>query len=121
MSAPQPYKTAGTLMLVAGILNLVVGFFLVIALLLVALPCCFLGFVPMIWGVVEIVFGVQIMNGKRVPFASALSIVGIVIAALSLLSGLSIVPLVLEIICLVQLNGPDARLYLNEAGDDLLV
>jgi len=121
MPAPQTYKTAGTLMLIAGILNIVVGIFLMFALLVVFLPCCFLGFFPLAWGVVELLFGLRIMNGERVPFAPMLSITGIVVAALSLISGVSIVPLVLEIICLVQLNGQDARQYLSEGSDDLLV
>lgn len=134
MEAPNNYKTAGTLMLVAGIMNIVAG--LVMALLLflyitgialstfglgiVCYVCCLWPIIPLAFGVFEAITGMKIMQGQPVAQGSMVSIIGIVVAAFNLLSGLSIVPLVLEIVATVMLNSPESKEFIAQGQHDLL-
>jgi len=134
MEAPNNYKTAGTLMLVAGIMNIVSG--LVIAALLflyitgiaigtfgigiVCYVCCLWPLIPLAFGVFELMTGLKIMQGQPVAQGSMVSIIGIVVAALNLLSGLSVVPLVLEIVATIMLNSQESKDYIAQGQHDLL-
>lgn len=126
MDMPQNYKTAGTLMLVAGIYNVMMSLIafailaiyvgtLVLATFGFGLPfvvCCAIPIPGLVFGGVEIYEGLQIMNGKVVKSAPTLSIVGIVIAAMTF----AMVPLVLEIIATTMLRNDDVKAWL-EAND----
>ncbi len=126
---PNKYKTAGTLTLVAGIYNLVMGLvlggflFLYIGMLAVitfGLGC--VGYVCMVFpllqlitGVIEIVVGFKVQSGEMMPNAKSFSILGIVVAAM----GMQIVPALLEIFSLMQMNDDEVVAWL-EAGDNTI-
>jgi hypothetical protein len=121
--APAKYKTAGTLMMVAGILNLITGASLTVIVFIYALITtlatfgigifCFAGvcwpLLPMAFGVVEIMSGYKAMNGQYVPNVRNYSIGGIVVAVLNF----SMIPMVLEIIALMSYNDPEVGGWLE--------
>lgn len=123
---PQKYKTAGILMLVAGIMNVVqaLSLTLVIGIYVLASAgmlffCCFCCFMPLIgavFGGFEIFIGAQILQGKVVPKAPQISIGGIVA---SVLAG-AFVPMVLEIVATVMLQDDEVKTFLIENDAELL-
>jgi hypothetical protein len=113
--APSNYKTAGTLMLVAGVVNLVVAAFLSLFFALYGLAtyglccvCCFLPIGLMGFGVFEVVTGNNMQRGEPVHNAQIVSLIGIVIGAL-FGGGLS---MILEIVALVFLNDDKVKAWL---------
>ena len=64
---PNEYTNAGALLLVAGVLNLVIGATLLVSLLLACVGVFWV--VPMAVGLGEIAMGVSVLNGNRRPNA----------------------------------------------------
>lgn len=134
MEVPSKYKTAGTLMLISGIINILSGLVLGLILFLyitgiaistfgigiVCYVCCLWPIIPMGFGIFEVVTGMKISNGTPVPNASNVAIGGVILAALNLGSGLGIVSLILEIIAFINLNDPESKRYVEAHTADLL-
>jgi hypothetical protein len=132
---PANYKTAGILMLIAGILNILVALLVMVILGFYGLVfgvmtgvgfviwcCCLLPITQLALGVLELVTGINIMNGKPMAHASTISIVGIVVGAMGTLSGgLGMMPMILEIIATVMLNDQSVKAWLETASGELLL
>lgn len=130
---PSNYKTAGIMMLIAGIMNIMVSLIMGVVLFiyvplialstvgvgLVCYACCLWPVATLGFGIYEMVVGINVMNGKVVKHASTISIIGIVIGALSLGNG-GVVSLVLEIIATVMLNNDDVKAWLAQHDPELL-
>lgn len=127
MEIPSKYKTAGTLMLVAGIVNIlwsiVMALFIFVYASAIAISTFGIGIVCyacMLWpllpfagGVAELVTGIRIMGGTRVPGARIVSIGGLISAALNL----AMIQVVLEVVALVMLNDETVTRWLAEPSD----
>jgi hypothetical protein len=119
---PSNYKTAGILMLVAGILNVlgslglaVVLFFYITAIAIGSMGvgvlcyvCCLWPLLPLAFGIFEIVTGMNVMNGKVVKNATTVSLIGIVVGLL----GGSFLPMILEIVAMVMLNDDKVKAWI---------
>lgn len=124
VDAPAPYKTAGILMLAAGAVNLVQSALLAFVIFsyatmtalatfglgIVCYACMIWPIIPFVMGIIELIMGIRAMSGQRVQGIRTVSTVGIVAAALNL----SMIPLVLEIIAMVQLGDAQVVGYLEE-------
>lgn len=131
---PQNYKTAGILMLVSGIMNLLagvgIGVFLAFYITVIAVStfglgifcyvCCLWPLVPLVFGVFELIVGMNMMNGKPQKNAVLISILGIVVGALNLTMGVGIVPMIMEIVATVMLNDAEVKAWLEQNTLDLL-
>ena len=110
MEVPSDYKTAGTLMIISGVLNLLASLALIGMLIWVC--------VGAFWGVTlglaiwELVTGIGVSSGNPKRGAKTVAIVGIVN---SLLCG-NIIGLILQIIALTKLGTPEVTAYLEDAG-----
>ena len=134
MDVPSKYKTGGTLMMIAGIFNLISGIVVAVILFLnitmfaaftmglgiVCYACCLWPIVPLAWGVFELVIGLRIMGGKPAPQGPMVAMVGIIMGALNLLFGVGMIPMVLEIIAFIMLNDPESKQYIESQQADLL-
>ena len=130
---PSNYKTAGIMMLIAGIMNILGAIVLGIVLFLyitgvafatmgvgiLCYVCCLWPFVPLGWGIYELIVGMNVMNGKVVKNASTVSIIGIVVGALNLGMG-GVIPLVLEIIATVMFNNDEVKAWIAEHAPELM-
>lgn len=85
LEVPSDYKTAGIMTLVSGVLNLMNAFFLAIAWLssIFLAPVACLYIVPGIFAFVQIGVGVMVMQGKPMPMAKTLSLVGAIVSLLN--------------------------------------
>jgi hypothetical protein len=101
---PSDYKTAGILMLVAGLINLVLVGIWQLTFLCFCLP----GWLTLFTAIGEIVVGGMIVSGKHVPQAKMASIAGIVGGVLTL----SMMAVGLEAFALVMLSKPEVEDYL---------
>lgn len=130
---PSNYKTAGILMLIAGIMNILVSL-LVGVILFIYVPilaigtvgvgllcyvCCLWPVATLGFGIFELITGLNLMNGKVVKHASTVSIIGIIIGALSMGNG-GVISLVLEIIATVMLNDDEVKQWLAQHDPELL-
>lgn len=124
MTVPSKYKNAAIFVLVAGIVNLlwsiIMAFVLFMYISAIAIStfglgcvlygCMFLPLLPFAMGMVELVTGIQMMSGTRVPRGKAISIAGIVVGAIHM----AMIPLMLEIAALVMLNDDEVAAWLAE-------
>jgi hypothetical protein len=115
MSATPPklYRQAGTLMLVAGLMNALIGGAVSIGLLFFFPPCCCVGILPLAWGSLEIAVGLRAANGHYSPWIRRLSIPGIVVGAVSLPLG-GFLPLILEVLVTVCLRDEEVNMFLED-------
>jgi hypothetical protein len=134
MEPPSNYKTAGIMMLVAGILNLLAGLLLTLLVFLYATmtavgtfgigilcyACCVIPLIPAGFGIYEMICGLGAMNGKPVSNIQTVSIIGIIMGALNLFTGLGIIPLALEVVATVMLSDDEVKAWLAQADPDLL-
>ena len=116
-NAPDSYKNAGLFMIIAGAFNLMQGVVLVMVSLMYGLgtfglccPCVIPSLIPLIAGIFELMVGIRIQKGEVVPEAQTVSIVGLISAIL----GLAMIPVIMEILVLVQLGTADSRRFVRE-------
>lgn len=116
-NAPDSYKNAGLFMIIAGAFNIMQGFVLVIVSLTYGLatfglccPCVIPSLVPLVAGIFELMAGMRIQRGEVVREAQTVAIGGLISAIL----GLAMIPLIMEILVLVQLGNAESRRYLRE-------
>lgn len=102
---PNDYKTAGILMLVAGLINLILVFIWQLSFLCLCLPA----WVTALTAIGELATGAMILSGKKVPQAKMVSIAGIVGGLLSL----SMMAVGLEVFATITLGKPEIEEYLN--------
>ncbi len=67
------------------------------------------------WGAAEAFVGYQAMSGERMPKTRTVAIVGVVVAALTM----AVIPLVLEIMTLVNLNDDEVSAWLEGSQDQI--
>ena len=134
MEPPSNYKTAGIMMLVSGIINILasigLSLFLFVYISMIAVAtmgigilcyaCCLWPILPLGFGIFELITGMNVMNGKPVRNASTVAIAGIVMGALNLPLGIGVVPMVMEIIATVMLNDDEVKAWIEESSADLL-
>lgn len=134
MDIPEKYKTAGTLMLVAGLLNILFAiaagfglFFLItsfvitsLGILLPCYACCIWPVVPMAFGIFELITGLSIMQGKPVRHGPMVALIGMIISGLNLATGTGMIPLILEIASFVMLNDAESKDWIASQSADLL-
>lgn len=106
---PQPYQTAGILMLVSGILTTLTSLGLILGLFWLCIG--FFWVITLAIGIAEIVIGASILGGGRQPMASTVAILGVIGA---LLAG-NMIGLVCEIVALVSLNNDEVKNYLTDS------
>lgn len=105
MDMPNDYKNAGIVMLVAGIINMIVGGLWVVG----SMCMCANAWLTVLAAIAEIVVGGMILSGNKVPQAKIVSIVGIVGAFLSL----SMMGVGLEVFAIILLGKPEVEAYLE--------
>jgi hypothetical protein len=118
-NAPDSYKNAGLFMIIAGAFNLMQGFVLVMVSLMYGLgtfglccPCVIPSLIPLVAGIFELMAGIRIQRGEVVPEAQTVSIVGLISAIL----GLAMIPMIMEILVMVQLGNAESQRYIREQG-----
>ena len=127
---PKEYKTAGTLMMVAGLFNimmsLLIEFILCIyvsAFAIATLGFGCIGYFCMLWpllqlimGIIETITGYQAMNGQPVPNAKAVSIGGIVIGVMNF----SMIPVIMEVFAMLQFQDDKVVAWLEGSNIDAI-
>lgn len=108
MDAPQQYKTAGLLNLVAGLFNITTGLALTLSLLLLCVGPFWL--IPMGMGIWQLVVGIGMQGGKPNANAKTATIVGIVAGVLNL----NIITVVLSVMAYMQLGDPEVAGFLEQ-------
>ena len=98
-------------MMISGILNIVYGLIgsMVLCCTLYGLICIWMPIIALVVGIFETMNGMKAQKGEIVPPLKTISIVGIVVGALS---G-NIIGLVLEILAIMNLGKEDAAAYLS--------
>lgn len=110
MSAPSDYKTAGTLMIVSGVLNLLASLALIGTLIWVCVGVFWMVTLGLaIW---ELSTGIAVSGGQPKRNAKTVAIIGIIN---SLMCG-NIIGLVLQIIAMSKLGSPEAVAYIEDHG-----
>lgn len=107
MDAPQEYKNAGIMMLIAGVINMFVGFIIFIIYIWFCIGVFWL--IPMAVGLGELLVGVMMLQGKRVPNSMVISILGLIAA----LFNCNWIAVVLEILAIVFTQKPDVQAWLR--------
>ena len=117
---PDSYKNAGLFMIIAGAFNIMQGVVLVMVSLMYGLgtfglccPCVIPSLIPLVAGIFELMTGIRIQKGEVVPEAQTVSIAGLISAIL----GLAMIPVIMEILVLVQLGSADSKRYLSDRSD----
>ena len=110
MTPPSEYKTAGTLMIVSGVLNLLASLALVGTLIWICVGAFWM--VTLGLAVWEIVTGIAVSGGQPKHNAKTVAIIGIVN---SLLCG-NVIGLVLQIIAMSKLGSPEVTAYIEDNG-----
>ena len=105
MDMPNDYKNAGIIMLVAGIINLMLGGVWILG----SMCMCLNSWVTLVVAIAEIGVGIMILTGNKVPAAKFVSIGGIVGGLLSL----SMMAVGLEVFAFILLGKPEVEEYLN--------
>ena len=108
MTPPGHYNTAGTLMLISGVINALLSLYLVLILIWVCVGVVFL--IPLAGGLAEIITGLAVVRGQTRPAAPTLSIVGIISSALCC----NPIGLVLEIVAQALFRTREVTLWLEE-------
>ncbi len=106
--APPDYKTAGTLMMVSGIINLLTAGVWTLALIWLCVGILWV--VPLGVAFGEFVVGVAVMNGTPHSQAKTASVLGLIAGVLNM----NVFSIVLEIIALVKLGKPEVTAYLSQ-------
>jgi hypothetical protein len=109
MGAPQSYKNVGIMMLISGIKSVILSLVFIASLIWVCVGAFW--FLTLAGGILEIVYGAQIMSGKPVRDTRTFSIIGLVNAVLCR----NVIGIVLEAIALSQLGKPEIEQYLGTA------
>ncbi len=114
MQPPSDYKNAGTMMIVSGALNVVTsaGILIGLALSLIGLCVAPIWLVTLAGGVMEVVVGVTISQGKPSRMGLSASVVGLVS---SVCCG-NMVGMILEILAMVNLGKPEVGAWLADPG-----
>ena len=101
--------------MIAGILNVVGGAFLVLygALIccttyLICFFCPILGLVPLILGIVEITTGMNIQKGVVVHNAKSIAISGLIVGCFTF----NVIAIVMEVLAIVSLGKPECEEYI---------
>jgi hypothetical protein len=113
---PHMVRSAGLLMVGAGVINALVGIAFALGALWFLGPCCCLGVAPIGWGIVEIVVGQRLVAGRPTPAARWVSAIGVVAAIPTMPLG-GFVALACEVLATVALRDPDAVAWLAGAAD----
>jgi len=103
---PSDYKTAGVLMLISGIANVLASLTWVFILIWICIGVFWLATLGA--AIFEIVVAASVMQGRIHAQAKTASILGLVAAFLSA----NIISIVLEIIALVMLSKPEVSHYM---------
>lgn len=98
MNAPPEYKTAGTLMLISGILNVLAACAWIFVLIWVCVGAFW--FIPLGVAIAELVVGIGVASGNPNRGAKVTSIIGIVNSLLCM----NIASLILQIIAFTKLS-----------------
>lgn len=110
MTPPSDYKTAGTLMIVSGVLNLLASLALIGTLIWVCVGAFWMVTLGLaIW---ELVTGIAVSGGQPKANAKTVAIIGIIN---SLMCG-NIIGLVLQIIAMSKLGTPEVTAYIEDNG-----
>lgn len=107
MDAPQDYKNAGIMMLIGGVINVMMGGLLFILYIWICIGIFWL--IPMAVGLAEIVVGVMMLQGNRVPNSMIVSILGIVGG----LMNCNWIAVILEILAIVFTQKPEVQSWLR--------
>ena len=108
---PQHYSFAGTLIAVSGTINVLIGAVIVLGAVFIAGPCCCLGFLPLIYGGLEIWAGRRMMAGEPVSGLKWISLGGIFVGALTLPLG-GFLSVGLELLASFSLRDPEVEAFL---------
>lgn len=116
---PEAYRQAGMFMTLAALVHVMEGLMLMLIGLGTCLGsygiCCFcpfLGFVPIVVGILELPAATNARNGVRDPGVRTANIVGLVTAMLSF----SMIGVLLEALVLMNLGHEDVKGYLETEG-----
>lgn len=108
MTAPADYKTAGTLMIVSGVLNLMASLALVGTFIWFCVGAFWMTTLGLaVW---ELATGVALSSGQYRQSAKNVAIVGIIN---SVLCG-NVIGLVLQIIAMSKLGSPEVTAYIED-------
>lgn len=107
MEVPNDYKTAGIFMTIAGALNAMMSMVWIFALIWVCIGVFWV--VPLVLAVAELIVGIMVLQGKPMPAAKIVSILGIVTGVLCF----NPLPIILEILATVWLRKPEVEGYLT--------
>ena len=110
MDAPADYRSAGTFMLVSGILNILISIGLIAGLVWILVGCFWV--VTLVGGILEIVVGIAVMNGKPKPGAKTTAILGIIN---SVLCG-NIIGIIMEVLALTKLGTQESEEFMTLHG-----
>ncbi|TVQ95038.1 MAG: hypothetical protein EA397_00070 [Deltaproteobacteria bacterium] len=108
---PQHYGFAGTLIAVSGCINLLIGAVVILGVVFVAGPCCCLGFLPLIYGGLEIWAGRRMIAGQPVSGLKWISLGGLIVGAMTLPLG-GFLPVGLELLASFSLRDPEVETFL---------
>ena len=112
--APTEYTTAGTLMLIAGCLNVMASFIWAGKMVFSLLFICFapLYVIPLAIAIAEIVCGTTASGGRPSPRIKLVSIFGLIASVLML----NPITVVLEIVALVHLSRSEVGPWMLEGA-----
>ena len=112
MPAPEKYKTAGILMMIAGIFNILISLLWMCGLggSIYLTICCWLPLIPMCVGGFEIYTGMKVQRGEPVDNARIVSILG-AISGISMCYG--VIPMIAEIVAFVLVSSPESVAWLE--------
>lgn len=111
MTAPADYKTAGTLMIVSGVLNLMASFAFIGIFIWVCVGAFW--FVTLGLAIFELVIGIGVSSGQPKGNAKTVAILGIIN---SVLCG-NVIGLILQIIALTKLGTAESQAFLEDHGE----
>ncbi len=109
---PTDYKNAGTMMLVSGAFNVMTsaGILIGLALSLIGLCVAPIWMLTLAGGVMEIVIGITIMQGKPTRMGLSTSVVGLCCAV----GCGNVLGMILEILAMVNLGKPEVGMWLAD-------
>lgn len=118
LAPPQHYASAGTLIAVSGAINVFIGLVVVFGLVFIVGPCCCLGFLPLIYGFLELWAGRRMMSGEPVAGLKWISLGGMIVGVLNLPLG-GFLPLILELLASFSLRDPEVTAFLESDHPDV--
>lgn len=119
MPAPEKYKTAGVLMIVAGIFNILISLIWVCALggSLYLTLCCWVPLIPACIGGLEIYTGMKVQRGEPMFNAKIVSILG---AVSGIMMCYGVIPMIAEIVAFVLMSSIESAQWLEARKMDAL-